>query len=354
MLVDEPEDRNEILGSALVLRGIGGIATTLIAVLAMQLLNVPQAVKAVTPLLAAITLFQSFDVVEYWLRLRLKSRYGVAARMAALSLGAALRIFALRADNPLVALAWAVLLESTLVACGMIFAARLAGATLRDWRPRLARASVISRQSMPISVSAVAVAIYVRFGFLILGNARGPREVGLLSVASVMAEALHAPAAAVAASYGPILLAKRQQSQVDFDLALPRLLRWAWSSSILIAALVSLASPLVVPLVFGQSYVQSVPVFAILVWSIVFVYLSVASELWFIGHGLQRYLLPKTLMAAALYVALNYAVVPHFGARGVAAVTLLTYSFSAFWSNLIFPRTRPLFYRQARALMLWT
>lgn len=89
-------------------------------------------------------------------------------------------------------------------------------------------------------------------------------------------------------------------------------------------------------LLFGSRYDGSIAIFEILIWSAFFVFISVASEVWLIGYNLQRYQLPKTLLAAVVSVMLNLCLAPTLGAKGTAIATLLSYSVSAFWANALF------------------
>lgn len=350
-LVDTPSARDEILGSAAALRLIGGGTCIGAVVLATHLLAVTQpSVRLVSPILAAAVVFQGFDVIEYWLRLKLLSKIGVVAKCLALLIGGLLRVLAVQSAAPLYALALAVLAESILIAGGLVLAARRGGISILRWSPRWSRMRMILRQSFPIVLSAIAVAIYVRIGVIILGNLSGHFQVGLLAVATLVAETLHAFAVAVAASYGPIILGRRTLSKKDFDNEVLRLMRYFFIGSLALAAVVTIASEPIMQAFFGSGYAGSGRVLSVLVWSIVFVYISVASELWFVGHGLQRFLFAKTLSSAVIFVVLCFALIPSFGAIGVACATLVCYSFSAFFSNLLFVETRPLFKHQLRAL----
>lgn len=352
MLVDEPERRDEILGSALLIRVLGGGATVVAAIGATRVLGLDGDLALVVPLVAGVTLFQASDVVEYWFRRTLASRASVLARAGALVVGASLRILATTASHPLLALAAAALAEAALVAIVLMVTLRRVDPAAAKFTASGRRMAAIIRQAAPMLLSAVAVAVYVRFGFVVLGNVEGTAAVGQIGVASIVAEATHALPAAVAASYGPILLAQRKLQPAAFDEGFRRMLRWFVAIGILIALATCLAAPTVMPMLFGQAYVQSGRVLSILVWSIVFVYMSIASELWFVGQSQQRYLLPKTAVAAACFVVLSLVLIPRYGTVGAAITTVLTYSVSAFWSNLFFSATRPLFRWQLRALCL--
>ena len=126
-------------------------------------------------------------------------------------------------------------------------------------------------------------------------------------------------------------------------------MRYFIIGSLAMAAVMTIASEPIMHALFGSGYTGSGRVLSVLVWSIVFVYISVASELWFVGHGMQRFLFAKTLSSAVIFVVLCFVLIPSFGATGVAFATLVCYSFSALFSNLLFAETRPLFKHQLRA-----
>jgi polysaccharide transporter, PST family len=352
MLVDDPDQHEEILSSAMMLRLLGGAATVLASIMMTQIMGMEWELSLVIPLIAAVSLFQAAEVVEYWLRRKLASRAAVVARVVALCVGAVLRLVAAGLPQPLFALAAAALLESALVATLLLAALRRNDPSALVFRPSRPRMAAILRESSPMLLSAIAIAFYVRFGFIVLGNVAGHAQVAQLAVATIVADALHALPVAIAASYGPILLAKRAQAPENFHQELMRMLRVFVLGGALVATLVSLSAPWLMRSVFGNAYAESGDILAVLVWSNVFVYMSIASEFWFVGHAKQRYLLPKTMLAAACFLVLALILIPRYGATGAAVSTILTYFVSDFLSNLLFRDTRPLFYSQLRALLL--
>ncbi len=351
MLVDEPKRSAEILGSALAIRAAGGLALVAAASLIAVIVDVPAGVGPALVLISAGTFFLSADVVDHWFRVRLQSRFPVVARLCALSVGAALRIAAAASPDPVQAVALAILVESTIIGAALLLTFHWRNSASDGFVVARSRVRRILAESAPMLLSAVAVAIYVRFGFIVLERTAGTAEVGQLGAATLVAETLHALPVAIAGSYGPILLARRQQNQAMFEHDLLRLLRMFHAAGLVTSLVVCLSAPAFMPFLLGPDYAASGQILAVLVWSILFVYLSVGSELWFIGSGTQRYLLAKTLLSAAVFVALALILIPRYKGLGAAWTTVLSYSVSAFWSNLVFPGTRPLFYRQLRALL---
>ncbi|MDD2663767.1 MAG: oligosaccharide flippase family protein [Dechloromonas sp.] len=351
-LVREPEQREEILGSALILRLLGGILTVTAVVAILPFLEEqPPLVAIIAPIIATATLFTSMEVGEYWLRQILASKYGVIARQSALLLGGGGRIWATGSDSPLLQLAVITALEAMLVAACLAIALKRLDAAPWRWRVVWGRCRQLLNCALPLLMAAAAVGIYVRAGAIILGHWHGAQMVGLFSVATIMVEATHALPIAIMASVTPILLIHRDNAEGQFLHHFSRWLRWLTWLGIAVCALLFLAAPPLMSLLFGARYDGSIAIFELLIWSALFVFISVVSEVWIVRHNLQRYQLPKTLLAAAASIVLNLSLTPSLGAKGTAIATLVAYSVSALWANALFRSTRPLFRLQLRAFL---
>ncbi len=353
-LVEEPAAKNEILGSAFALRFVGGLATVLAAcLLGVAQGSEHQSLLSVAPFLAAASLLQAFDIVDVSLRVELLSRYSVLARLSALTLGALLRVMALETSHPLMALAIAVAIEAAIAAVCLVMALRRGSVRFGSWAWNGRRMRSILALSWPVLLSGIAVAIYSRLSVVLLGNYHDQRAVGIFAVATVMVEAFHAIPTAVMASYAPVLLRRHAHSFDGLASDVAGLLRAFIPLSVAIGIVVVLGGDWLTSLLFGHRYTGSGPVLALLVWSLIFVYISIVSEVWFLASGALKYLLPKTLVAAAVSLILNLLLIPAYGAKGAAVATVVSYSVTAFWANALFPATRPLFWLQVRAMLFF-
>lgn len=351
-LVQNPEAKEEILGSACLLRLLGAGATVgTIMLIAPLLTEQPPMVALIAPIIAATTLFGAMDVGECWLRQILASNYSTLARQTGLLVGAGARVWAAGLDEPLVPLALVIVGESLLVACGLVLSLRLVEVPPWRWSIIWPRCRSLFVDAFPLLLAAAAVALYARVGVLILGQSHGVAEVGLLSVATIMAEATHALPVAIMATVSPMLLALRIKDEAAFEAAFQRWLGRLMWLGLAICTILYLAAPRVMTLLFGDRYEGSVEVFEWLIWSAFFVYLSIASEPWILGNGHQRYQLPKTLIAASVSIVLNLKLAPSMGATGTAIAIGISYATSACISNLLFRNMRPLFRLQVMALL---
>jgi O-antigen/teichoic acid export membrane protein len=350
-LVRNPDEKGVILGCACLLRFLGGLATVGAVMLISPLYaQQPPMVALIAPIIATTTLFSSLEVGEYWLRQIFASKYSTIVRQLGLLLGAGARIWAAGLESPLVPLSLVIAGESLLIAGGLVLSLRLVEAPPWRWRIVFSRCRNLLVDALPLLLAAAAVGLYVRVGVLILGRSHGAEAVGIYSVATIMAETIHALPVAVMATVSPMLLAIRVKDEAAFDVAFQRwLARIVWLG-LAVCTILYLAAPRLMALLFGSHYEGSVEVFEWLIWSAFFVYLSIASEPWILGNGHQRYQLPKALLAAAVSIVLTLKLAPSMGANGVAIATGVSYATSAWISNLLFHQTRPLFRMQVMAL----
>lgn len=351
MLAQEPEAHGEIVASAIFVRALGGAALIGIAAAAAKVLQPEQPVLTlITALIAAASLFQSAEVVEYWLRQKGVVQGAVIGRQLVLVGGAAGRVAALAADNPLIVLAAIPLAEAAAAAIVLLALYARSDPAAPVARPRMQRVKAMLAQCVPLLIAAVAVSIYVRIGVLILGAVSGNAEVGIYTVATLVSEASHAVPFALMAAYAPSLL---QRSGSDFDRRWERALRLIVLLGLGLSAAICALALWLMPLVFGAAYATAGSVLTIHIWSAPFVFMSIASEAWFLKYDRLAYYPAKTALGAASSVALNLALVPYFGAHGAAMATVVSYSVSAYWANALFAATRPLFWRQSAALVPW-
>jgi Na+-driven multidrug efflux pump len=77
--------------------------------------------------------------------------------------------------------------------------------------------------------------------------------------------------------------------------------------------------------------------------------LGVASSQWFIAENRQILSFQRTLLGAAINVALNYILIPMFGAVGAACATVIAQASVCLFYDLFQKETRPMFVMKIRS-----
>ena len=340
-MVRETKHKDEILGTAFVLRLIAGSVSFLVAVGSIFVLRPTDGLSHwLVGIIAAGAIFQAFNVIEFWFHSQVQARYAAFAKSAAFLACSLIKVALILFAAPLIAFAWVALAEILVVSAGLVVAFRARGNRLRDWRGRLERAGKLLKESWPLMLSGMVVLVYLRIDQVMLGEIAGEAEVGIYSVAVRLAEIWYfIPMAIFWSVYPSIVEAKSVSDQLFYER-----MQQFYSLMVLLAYVVAVPVTLVaqwlVPTMFGEAYVRSGLMLAVLVWSNIFYSLEVArSSFLTVMHWTRIYLLTVSL-GCALNIVLNYWLIPLYGGMGAAIASLVAYWFASHGSCFLF---RPLF-----------
>ena len=351
-LIRRPADTARLLAAAAALRLLGGVAMYAIVVGGGALAGSVAPAPALR-VVVGLTLFQpALWVADLAFQARLASRFSVAAQLAALSAGAALRVALIVTHAPLVGFAWALAAETLVAGAALAGLARREGLrwSLGDFRWVDARR--LLAEAWPLLGSGLAVIIYMRIDALMLRPLAGEREVGIYAAATRFTEVWYFLPVAMASSLLPALLRARERSAEDYTRRLQRSYDLYAGVAFALAAPVALAAPRLVRLAYGPAYAAAGAVCAVHVWSSVFVFLGVARSQFLVNEGHTRFYLAATLAGLAVNVALNRVLIPTHGAWGAAVATLAGQAVAAWMSSFCFAPVRATAWMQTRALLI--
>lgn len=353
-IVHAPQDANEILGTAFSLKLIGAVVTLLAAT---SIGTLAQASDPVMPILiglvAAGTLFQAFDVIDFWFQSQVRSKYTVYARNAAFLILSLIKVLLILLHAPLIAFACAALAEIVLGAIGLIAAYQLTGQTVRRWRTSLARARMLLSVSWPLMLSSIAVWVYMRIDQVMLGLLADTRALGVYSAAVRLSEVWYFIPIAIVSSVFPAVVRSKAIDEKLYYERLQRLFNLMVVLSYVIAIPLTLLAGPIINLLYGPSYSEASRMFIVLMWAGLFVGLGVAREAWLVNEGLTRFSFATAVAGAITNVVLNIVFIPRWGGFAAAWATLAAQAVAVTLSTLLYARTRRIFVMQMKALVLW-
>jgi PST family polysaccharide transporter len=350
-LVHHPGQRQSILGTTLALRLAGALAALVVQELTVFVLR-PE--DRLLPVLVAILgsgmVFQAFDSVDLWYQSQVQSKYSVIAKNVAFLMVAGLKVSLVLTRAPLLSFAWAALAEAALGALLLLIIYRRHAGGLGSWRFEIGWAKALIRDGWPMVLSGFAVMIYMRIDQIMLGQMRGNHDVGVYSAALRFSEIWYFIPMAIVSSVAPSITAAKQLDEAVYYGRIQKLLRVMVLVSLSIIIPVSFLASYVVVGLYGDSYAAAGPILAIHIWGAVFVFMGVAQGPWFVTEGLMKAYLNRALAGGIVNVLLNLYLIPRFGGLGAAVATLVAQVVSTFLMNALDPRTRRIFWMEARAL----
>jgi O-antigen/teichoic acid export membrane protein len=337
-LIAEPGRREETLGSAFLLRLVGGslaLAGTVVLAAAMRP-DQPEA-RWLAGVVAMSGVFRALDVIDLWFQSQVRSKLSVLARSTAFAVASLVKVGLILAGAPVAAFAWVLLLESAVVALGLWIAYRGSGERPRAWRPTAEWIRHLARVGWPMGLASILVAVYMRIDQVLLGQMAGNKEVGLYATAVRLVEFWYFIPSIIVTSTFPSVMEARILGDDVFYARLQKLYNLLALLSYAIAVPTTLLAGWVVPLVFGEAYREAASMLAVLVWSLVFTSLGVARGAFLTAMNWTRAYLVTVALGCAVNIALNLLLIPRMGGMGAVVASCVAYWVAAHGSCFLIP-----------------
>ncbi|MBD3408922.1 MAG: oligosaccharide flippase family protein, partial [Ignavibacteriales bacterium] len=340
-LVENPDERDDIVGATLGSRLLGGLLMFLTLATVVYFADDDATTRLVVIVAGVATVFQSFETIDLYFQALVQSRYSVVAKNVAYASAFALRVGLIVAEAPTLAFAAAFAAEFGFMAIGWATAyQKRTGALLRlrfsrRWATRL------FAESWPLLIANVAIVVYMNIDQIMLKHLADERAVGVYSAAVRFAQLWYFIPTALVNSAFPSVIQARKEDPALYRRRLSRLYSTlSWTAIAVAIPFTFLSDPLFATF-FDDSYAGAGAALATHIWAGVFVFQGVARGAWLVAEGLQRYASIFTFAASAVNVGLNFYLIPEHGAVGAAIATVVSYGASVLVFPYLIPKTRP-------------
>jgi O-antigen/teichoic acid export membrane protein len=352
ILLVEPARADDCLYWARRVRGAAACACYAL-ILAWVLLAPMDARDRQLLLIAGLTLFQPAGMVaDLWLQAHLHARASVLAQWVALAVGAAWRVILILGDASLMMFAWVAVAEMALVAAGVELAARRLG------RPREARApgrsllGELVRGALPLLLSGLAIALYLRIDVVMLRWLAGVEAAGIYAAAVRISELWYFVPMALASSLLPAVLHSRAEGPEAYARRLQQFYDLNAAVALVAATVTALVATPIVAWTYGPAYAAAAPVLRWHAWAAVFVFIGVVRGQFLVNENLGWFYFVATGTGAVLNIALNFWLIPRAGPVGAAQATLVSYAVASWLSSWFSAAMRPTAVMQSLALLI--
>ncbi|GIW39732.1 MAG: hypothetical protein KatS3mg076_0309 [Candidatus Binatia bacterium] len=334
-----PSEAGDLVGDALLVKGMLCLLSMVAAVLVSQRLGLPPLARDCI-FVAALGLPATLERV---FRGFLESRFALA-HVFGVSLSASVGFFlaalvCVVRSWPLPRLFWLALgIGWGTVAAYAAVARRAFGLRISAGRRPL-RLFALLRDSWEVGLFGFLFLLVLRVDQLMLLHLRSASEVGLYSASVRVAETLGLLPEAVVLTLFPLLVRRHTDAP-----AFRETYRTAYRTMGLLFFPLGISftclAPTVLRLLFGSHYVGGSTALALLTWNMFFAYTGVVYLGIFLAEARQRLLLAVSALTVLVNVALNLLWIPRYGAAGAAGATLAA-NVAGFLSWLVVPSTRP-------------
>lgn len=323
-LVKDDSRRDELIGTAFWLKVMGAFTVIIILAIAVNFTSNDTYTNALVFIIASATIFQSFNVVDFYFQSRVLSKYVVYTNIISLFISSIVKVVLILNEAPLIAFAWVVLFDSFVLACGFVFFF-LKNTDFKIGKLKFNKSTAISllKDSWPLILSGMVVSIYMKIDQIMIKEMIDTNAVGQYAAAVRLSEAWYFIPVVISSSLFPAIINAKKVSEELYYARLQKLYDLMVWMAIAIAIPMTFMSNWIVELLYGGQYNEAGSVLMIHIWAGVFVFLGVAFGKYLAAENLTKKSLYKSLVGVVFNLFFNYLLIPIYGINGAAVATLL-------------------------------
>lgn len=351
-LVKTPEKRDTLLGTSFVLKLFGAFVTLLLLGSALALTKADGETAALMLIIGSATVFQSFNVIDFYFQSKVQSKYVVFAQAISMVVVNLLKVGLILNETPLIWFGSVIAFEAFITATGLIGNYRKTGMKLFQWHFDSEIGMSLLKDSWPLIFSGLMVSLYMRIDQVMITHMLGEEANGQYAVGIKLSEIWYFIPIVITGSLFPVILDAQKNQDGSYLSRLFKLYKRLTISSYLLCFTLMIAAPILIPSIFGDSYQQSISVLRIHIWAYLFISLGLASNKWILAENMQWFSFTRSLFGILSNITLNYYLIPIYGISGAAVATLISQAISTYFIDIIFPKTQVSFLIKTKALLL--
>ncbi|WP_061207190.1 flippase [Leptospira santarosai] len=353
-LIREKIHKEEILSTSFLLQFLAGIFAFAGAILLIPFLRPDESDLFWMVFLVGLTLiFRAVGVVKYWYEAQILSKYFVWLDNGLFFVFSGIRILLILNGLGIFAFIWIGLAESFISLFGYSLLYKYHNGSLSVTHANWRRARALLRDSWMLLLSGLAVIVYMRIDQIMIGQMLGNEAVGVYTAAVKISEVWYFIPMTVVSSIFPAILKAKEFNQKLYLERLGLLHSAMFVLALVIAIPMTFLSDPIIRLFFGEKFSEAGTVLAIHIWAGIFVFLGVASSRYYLTENLPKEELYKSISGCLANIVLNYFFIPLYGIKGAAIATVISQFIASTLFNLLFKRTREVFFIQLESVFFW-
>ena len=327
--------RDSLLGTAFSLKLIGAILLMLILTIAVNFTSNDTHINSLIYIIASATIFQSFNVIDFYFQSKVMSKFVVYANMVSLFLSSLIKIVLILNNAPLVAFAWVVLFDSFVLSIGFLYFYLHKNLSIKTWKFDKKLVKSLLQDSLFYMFTAIVISMYMQIDQIMIKEMLGVESVGYYAVAAKLSELWYFLPIILSKSLYPAIENAKKQSETLYYNRLERLFILCNLIAIAIIVPTVFLSDTIVTFLYGDAFALAGTVLSIHIFSLLFAFQRVPSESWVISENLKYFEIVKTLLGLIINVVLNIFLIEQYGIIGAAIATVISLLVAGYLSYAI-------------------
>lgn len=295
--------------------------------------------------------FNSFVVIRNYFTSLVQNKYIVLSEIFRTFVGIAIKLVLWLTGCSLEWFMAAFAFDYVLLAGGYISSYRKKIGQLRQWRFSLPYARFMLKESFPLLLTNAAVIIYQRIDQVMIGQIIDKEAVSYFSVAARFVEVMIFIPATLAHTISPLLVQLLQKDSKAYAAKAQQFMNISLWSCIICSTIASVISYWLVLYTFGIKYIAAAAILQVLAFKMASVALSNTGGVMVVVERLQKWVFFRDIMGCVVCVALNWVLLPRYGAIAAAFVAIAANVAAGYLADGLIPSYRHIFRQQTKALL---
>jgi O-antigen/teichoic acid export membrane protein len=295
-------------------------------------------------------IFKSSDVFKYWFESQIQSRYVVWVENFVFLIVSAIKVVMILSHAPLIAFVWIMLVESILVAIGLIGIYLKREGGVGKWTIQIQRAKTLLKDSWPLIFSGFVLMVQARIDQIMLGEMVGDTEVGYYSASLRIVETVAFIPIILRSSLFPTITKAKTISENLYQNRLLDFYRLNFITAIFIGIPIFIFSEQIVTILFGDAYQPAGILLALMSTRLFFAHMGVARGVYLLLENMLRYSLVTMILGTITNITLNYYLIREYASLGAVIATIVSFFVTIFLIDIFYRNTKSNSYLMLRSL----
>lgn len=324
-LITYPEKSNELMGTAFVLKIVGGLIAFFATCVAAYFLETNYLIKLIIVIFSFNFLFAPLNVIATFFNSNVKAKNNVLVVTITTVIISILKISLILSGLGILWLSVIFLLEAFFQSFGLFVVYKNNGYLIKKWVFNKNLALSFLKTSLFLMLASAATVIYLKIDQIMIGKMMSSTNVGLYAAAVKLSDIWYFIPGIICGSLFPAIINAKKSNQALYKNRLKNLYLLMFLLSVVIALPISLLSKQLMFWMFGGEYISAASVLSIYVWAGVGVFLGTAVNQYLMSENMLRTIFILNILTMTTNVALNLYLIPLIGLNGAAIATLISY-----------------------------
>jgi O-antigen/teichoic acid export membrane protein len=324
-LIKTPEKRDVLLGTAFKLKVVGGIAALALAVISILMSQTTLLIQFLVIIFSFNFILQAINVISIYFQSKVESKNNVKVSIISTLISSVLKVGVILLDKGVIWIMLVYILDFVWQWINFVYVYKRQGLKIRDWKFDNDLAKKILKNSWPLILAQAAGYIYLKVDQVIIGLMLGNYEVGLYAVAVKVTEIWYFIPSIICSSLFPAIINAKLTDVKVYKKRLSNLYVLMFILSLIIAITITFLAKPIMTILFGNSYLESVAILKIYIWSSVGLFLTVAVNQYLISENSVKTIFWFNFLSMIINIGLNIWLIPLIGLLGAAWATLISY-----------------------------